>query len=69
MKDVINRRRFYSKETELKGLEIDESNFKTEICKNFQFLGNCKYGSICRFAHGRQELRGKEKTSNKYKTK
>lgn len=39
MKDVINRRRFYSKEAELKGLESEESNFKTEICKNFQFVG------------------------------
>mmetsp|Transcript_18852 Transcript_18852/g.28082 ORF Transcript_18852/g.28082 Transcript_18852/m.28082 type:complete len:395 (+) Transcript_18852:202-1386(+) len=31
--------------------------YKTELCRSFQDTGNCRYGSKCQFAHGRDELR------------
>ena len=31
--------------------------FKTEICRNFKEKGNCLYGELCQFAHGKHELR------------
>lgn len=33
-----------------------EQNYKTQLCVNYQ-NGYCKYGSMCKFAHGEQELR------------
>ena len=35
------------------------SNFKIVKCKNFETTGSCKYGSVCTFAHGDQEIRTK----------
>ena len=34
------------------------SNYKTRICKNFEFHGSCKFGDHCGFAHGQHQLRG-----------
>lgn len=31
--------------------------YKTELCKNHEETGTCKYGRACQFAHGRDELR------------
>lgn len=33
-----------------------ESKYKTELCKNWIEIGVCRYGSMCRFAHGYDEL-------------
>ena len=46
-----------------------KKNYKTEICKNFQFRGFCKFGDICCFAHGEHELRTKPNNNDLYKTK
>ncbi len=35
------------------------SNFKIVKCKNWETSGTCKYGSVCTFAHGDNELRTK----------
>lgn len=43
--------------------------FKTEICRNFKEKGNCLYGELCQFAHGKHELRKDVIRHNKYKTK
>ena len=32
------------------------SNYKTELCKNYQAKGFCPYGRKCKFAHGEVEL-------------
>jgi len=42
--------------------------FKTEICRSWAEFGLCPYGSSCRFAHGRGELRLRPKPHWKYKT-
>ncbi|KAI9364085.1 hypothetical protein BD770DRAFT_357955 [Pilaira anomala] len=31
--------------------------FKTEMCRNWQEMGECRYSKKCRFAHGLEELR------------
>ena len=33
------------------------SNYKTQICKNFETNGSCKYGNMCCFAHGEHQMR------------
>ncbi len=35
------------------------ANFKIVKCKNWETVGSCKYGSVCTFAHGDNELRTK----------
>ena len=43
--------------------------YKTEICKNFELKGRCKWGENCCFAHGKGELRKKTLFNYFYKTK
>ncbi|ORX48552.1 hypothetical protein DM01DRAFT_1291868, partial [Hesseltinella vesiculosa] len=31
--------------------------YKTEMCRNWEEMGQCRYGKKCCFAHGRTELR------------
>ena len=45
------------------------AKYKTEICKNFQLTGNCKFGPRCCFAHGLAELREKTQLGKSYKLK
>jgi hypothetical protein len=42
---------------------------KTELCKNWELTGSCKFGSSCAFAHGESELVVKVHVSGNYKTK
>lgn len=46
-----------------------KQKFKTELCKNFDETGNCKFGSRCRFAHGAHEIQPKVYAGIQYKTK
>ena len=34
------------------------ARFKTKLCLHFEKHGSCWYGSECKFAHGKAELRG-----------
>ena len=43
--------------------------YKTEMCKNFELKGKCKWGENCCFAHGKSELRKKTLFNYFYKTK
>jgi hypothetical protein len=45
------------------------AKYKTEICKNFQLTGKCKFGPRCCFAHGLEELRQKTQLGLSYKLK
>ena len=38
-------------------ITMNNSKFKTMICKNFETLGACALGEKCHFAHGVKELR------------
>ncbi len=47
----------------------EHKNYKTEICKNFELNKNCRFGSQCCYAHGKEELRKKTVFKDHYKTK
>lgn len=47
----------------------EEKKFKTELCKNFQDTGKCKFGKKCKFAHGKDEVQPKSYVGLQYKTK
>ena len=44
------------------------TKWKTEICRNWEMYGECKFGDNCAFAHGDSELKKRKMTFN-YKTK
>lgn len=57
---------FSSTSTDLDSASDQEEEFvaktnplkhKTELCKTYSLLGYCNYGSKCRFAHGKKELK------------
>jgi hypothetical protein len=50
-------------------VEDYKRKYKTEMCKNWELRGRCKFGNKCCFAHGRHELKAKVLTHVKYKTK
>ena len=43
--------------------------YKTELCKNFEANGYCKYGDKCAYAHGINNLRSKVTNTTDYRTK
>lgn len=43
--------------------------FKTELCKNFEAVGSCRWGDQCCYAHGSSELRNKTHLNSNYKSK
>ncbi|CAI2372891.1 unnamed protein product [Moneuplotes crassus] len=52
-----------------KFVESFRAKKKTEICKNWETTGKCKFGKSCAFAHGFDELLVKNNLPQKYKTK
>jgi hypothetical protein len=51
------------------GYFAQSQKYKTEICKNFDLKGKCRWGENCCFAHGKAELRKKTLFNYFYKTK
>ena len=43
--------------------------FRTEMCKNYELYGTCKYGDKCSFAHGKHQVMNKTDVSSSYKTR
>jgi hypothetical protein len=37
------------------------SNFKTRMCKNYEKNGFCKFGDLCNFAHGRDDIQHRKR--------
>lgn len=63
------RRRFNSEEERINFIEDYKKKYKTELCKNFELKGYCKWFDQCSFAHGKHELRAKDHLSINYKEK
>jgi len=63
------RKKFNTSEERRLFVEEYKRKYKTELCKNWELRGTCKFGDKCCFAHGRNELKGKMVTHTKYKTK
>lgn len=36
---------------------VQNSLYKTELCRSFEETGNCRYGKKCQFAHSVKEVR------------
>lgn len=51
------------------GAKRTSDKYKTELCKNFDLYGVCKWGTNCFFAHGKNELKSKIVVNHYYKTK
>jgi len=68
--DVCPRRKKFNT-VEERRLFVEEykRKHKTELCKNWELRGHCKFGDKCCFAHGRHELKNKTLIHVKYKTK
>ncbi|CEG63747.1 hypothetical protein RMATCC62417_00847 [Rhizopus microsporus] len=62
-KKIKNTKKQQSSETEKK----QKSLYKTELCRNWEETGQCRYGLKCQYAHGAQDLREIERHP-KYKT-
>ena len=45
-----------------------KTKWKTEMCHYWEMYGTCKFGDLCAFAHGVEELNQRKMSSN-YKTK
>ena len=43
--------------------------YRTELCKNFEISGTCKYGNKCDYAHGSQDLRQRNQSNHSFKLK
>jgi len=52
-----------------RGVYDKVDKYKTEICKNVQLRGVCKWGDQCFFAHSKDELQSKMPYNHYYKTK
>jgi len=63
------RKKFTNPEERRQFVEEYRRKYKTEMCKNWELRGRCKFGDKCCFAHGRNELKAKVLTHVKYKTK
>lgn len=50
-------------------IQQPNQKYKTELCKNFDIYGYCKWGDNCFFAHSKSELKSKTMTTQFYKTK
>lgn len=48
--------------------DLNRQLFKTELCQTFATIGECKYSNKCQFAHGLQELKSKQRSTN-FRTK
>jgi len=63
------RKKFTNPDERRQFVEEYKRKYKTEMCKNWELRGTCKFGDKCCFAHGRKELKAKVLTHVKYKTK
>ncbi|CAK73085.1 unnamed protein product (macronuclear) [Paramecium tetraurelia] len=68
--DVQPKRKYFETiEEKRQYIEEYTKKKKTELCKNFELTGFCKFGDECSFAHGQLELQAKTHLHQKYKTK
>lgn len=49
--------------------EDTKLKYKTEMCRNFESTGHCKFGNKCSFAHGKDEVLNKRHINLHYKSK
>lgn len=68
--DVKPKTKVFKNPSERKAfVEQYKMKYKTEMCKNFELKGTCKFGDSCSFAHGKHELQEKKHLHEKFKTR
>lgn len=68
--DVKPKRRYFETPQEKRRyVEEYTKKRKTELCKNWELVGECRFGDECSFAHGMDQLQPKKHLHEKYKTK
>lgn len=63
------KRIFKNEEEKVKFVSSYVTKLKTEMCKNWEAYGTCRYKDKCCFAHGAAELRVKTNLTHTFKTK
>lgn len=63
------RKNFTGKFEKDRFVESYKMKKKTELCKNWELNGTCKFGTDCAFAHGEHEIVAKNHLPENYKTK
>ena len=58
-----------SKECQAEASNDYQQKFKTEMCKNYEMQGYCRWGEGCSYAHGHSELRKKTHLNTNYRSK
>jgi len=53
------KKTFHTPEEKQRFVQDYSRKLKTEMCKNWDTTGSCKFGDRCSFAHGPHELKGK----------
>eukprot|EP01017_Pseudomicrothorax_dubius_P016967 TRINITY_DN1921_c0_g1_i3.p1 TRINITY_DN1921_c0_g1~~TRINITY_DN1921_c0_g1_i3.p1 ORF type:complete len:176 (-),score=10.04 TRINITY_DN1921_c0_g1_i3:53-580(-) len=70
MDSVRPRRKIFNSMEEKQNFVHEyKKKLKTELCKNWQLKGSCKFEDKCSFAHGMHELKDKIHLHSNYKTK
>jgi butyrate response factor 1 len=50
------KKQFNNAEERIQFRQTYESKKKTELCRNFEMYGTCRYGNTCSYAHGSHQL-------------
>jgi len=63
------KKQFNNAEERLQFRQQYESKKKTELCRNFEMYGSCKFGDTCSYAHGAHQLQKKTHLPSNFMTK
>ena len=63
------KKQFKNAEERLQFKQQYEAKKKTELCRNFEMYGQCKFGNDCSYAHGPQQLQKKTHLPSNFMTK
>jgi hypothetical protein len=63
------KRQFNNAEERFQFRQQYESKKKTELCRNFEMYGTCRYGDTCSYAHGAHQLQKKTHLPSNFMTK
>jgi hypothetical protein len=63
------KKQFNNAEERIQFRQTYEAKKKTELCRNFEMYGVCRYGDTCSYAHGSHQLQKKTHLPSNFMTK
>jgi len=63
------KKTFNNAEERIQFRQTYEMKKKTELCRNFEMYGTCRYGDTCSYAHGAHQLQKKTHLPSNFMTK